>query len=307
MATLLTSARDRTVRALSAAGERVGVAITPSHFYGAVANRTELRKRKDWRRPFLPSGVHWDLGEQREWLANVMGDDVSMTTADRTALDALGRVGSGFGHVEAEVLFGFMRRHQPSRVVEIGSGYTTAIMRAAAAKNEAETSKSCSITAYDPYSRLPAEVRAEVNVQDIPLQEVAENVVELLGPGDLLFIDSSHAVKTGSELHPLYLELLPLVPAGVWIHIHDIYLPFAHHPALLAEDLWDWQETALLVALMSGSQKFSIACSLSGLAHQMPEAISAVLSSYRPRRTDSGGLFIDSDGHFPASTWLLSH
>jgi len=118
------------------------------------------------------------------------------------------------------------------------------------------------------------------------------------------FIDSSHAVKTGSEVHILYLDLIPQLASGVDIHIHDIYLPYLHHPAVLQEDLWDWQETALLAALLAGNDGVEVTCCLSALAHDDPAVLADLVDGYQPRRTDAGGLFVDAEGHFPASCWL---
>lgn len=296
--------RDRLVRALAAGGERVGLSVVPAHFYGSVAGRADLRARQDWRRPFVPHGLHWSLDDQTAWLERVVTDATRASDDDRRAIDELGRVGSGYGFVEEVVLFAFVRHFAPPRIVEIGSGRSTAIMRQASGRNRSDGASTSAITAYDPYSTLPNAVRADVDVRDIALQDATEDVVAELAAGDLLFIDSSHAVKTGSEVHRIYLDLIPRLPAGVHVHIHDIYLPYLHHPAILAEDLWDWQETALLAALLTDSSRLEISCSLSALAHDDPDRIGRCVPGYRPRRTDAGGLFVDVEGHFPASTWL---
>ncbi len=73
-----------------------------------------------------------------------------------------------------------------------------------------------------------------------------------LGAGDLLFIDSTHVVRTGSELAHIYLELIPRLQPGVVIHIHDIYLPYLYSPDIY-ESMFDWQETTLVAALLTGN------------------------------------------------------
>lgn len=296
--------RDRAAHTIGSAGEKVGLSITPAHFYGAVPKRSELRQRQDWRRPFIPGGVHWDLDDQAQWLLEIITPTTAITKKVQNELAALGRVGSGYGYVEEAVLYAYVRARAPKRIVEIGSGHTTAVMRAASAMNEAEGRGASQLTAYDPYSKLPDAIRADVTVHDIPLQDVTGEVIGDLQAGDLLFIDSSHAVKTGSEVHILYLDLIPRLAKGVEIHIHDIYLPFMHHPALLEEDLWDWQETALLAALLAGNSGLTVTCALSALAHERTEVLSELVEGYTPRRTDEGGLFVEPEGHFPASCWL---
>jgi len=290
--------RDGAVRAAANVGERVGVAVGPHHFYGPVANRRDLQATESWRRPFLPPGIDWNLEAQEAFLASVMTADSMTTAADRDALDGLGRVGSGFGFVEAEVLYAYAKSKKPKRIIEIGSGQTTSIMWRALRDTDSK------ITAIDPYSSLPDVIRADVEVRQEPLQDVTDDIVSELSAGDLLFIDSSHAVKTGSEVHLIYLDILPRLKPGVLVHIHDIYLPYVHHPAILAEDLWDWQETALLVALLANSSAFALDCALSGLAHDRPEALRRLVPGYIERPTDSGGIFIGDSGHFPASLYM---
>jgi hypothetical protein len=65
--------------------------------------------------------------------------------------------------------------------------------------------------------------------------------------GDLLFIDSSHAVKTGSEVLRIYLEIIPGLPAGVYVHVHDINLPYLYSRDALSA-YYASQETALCAA-----------------------------------------------------------
>lgn len=292
--------RDRTVKAAASVGDRVGVAVGPHHFYSPVTNRRDLKGQDSWRRTFLPPGIDWDIEGQVRFFESIMTDSARMTDADRAALNDLGRVGSGFGFVEAEFLFAYLRVQQPKRIVEIGSGETTSIMWRALRDVESE------ITAIDPYSSLPDIIRSDVTVRQEPLQVVTDDIIADLSEGDLLFIDSSHSVKTGSEVHLIYLDLLPRLKPGVRVHIHDIYMPYVHHPGLLEEDMWDWQETALLVALLANSSKFEIDCALSGLAHERPDALRRNIPGYIERPTDSGGLFTNSDGHFPASLYMHS-
>src|SRR3989337_782513 len=56
-----------------------------------------------------------------------------------------------------------------------------------------------------------------------PVQRVA--AFPPLGEGDILFIDSSHQLKPGSDVEFLLKAVLPMLPAGVRVHFHDIFLP----------------------------------------------------------------------------------
>ena len=127
-----------------------------------------------------------------------------------------------------------------------------------------------------------------------------------LRDGDLLFIDSSHAVRTGSDTLRIYTELIPNLAPGVFVHVHDITLPYLYPPDALVNP-WAWQETTLLLALLTHNPRLSVLACESALHHDRPAALAKILSDYRPR-TQQQGLDVSGNSqagtHFPASIWL---
>lgn len=286
--------------------ERSRLHVLPAHFYSSVPQRRWLRDNEElWRRPTELPGVRWRLDEQVDWLARVCTapylDEVRGFGFLRD-LDARG-IDFRYGAIEAQVLHCAMRAFAPKRVVEIGSGASTAIMSAAVSRTVAEGGQASEITTIDPYAPAALRHLPHVSVREVPAQRVPTETVTGLGAGDLLFIDSTHAVKTGSELHRIYLELLPSLPPGVLVHIHDIYLPYQYSPWVL-DDIWDWQETALLSALLVGNDRFEVLSCQSALHHARPDALAAVLPDYRPRPMTRGIDDGRGTGHFPSSIWL---
>jgi hypothetical protein len=175
----------------------------------------------------------------------------------------------------------------------------------AAAMNTAEGSTGSRIVTVDPFAPPELGVLPGVEILAQPAQSVRESVFAELGHGDLLFIDSTHVVKAGSELGRLYLDVLPGLPAGVTIQIHDIYLPYLYSPWILT-DLWDWQETLLLAALLVNNPRLEVLCSLSALHDARPEQLQAVLPDYRPLQLIDGIDAGRGEGHYPSSIWLRS-
>jgi hypothetical protein len=102
----------------------------------------------------------------------------------------------------------------------------------------------------------------------------------------------------------IYLDFLPRLQPGVLIHIHDIYLPYAYSIDVLS-NYFDWQETTLLAALLTGSRRFAIQACLSGLHYDRRTELQGILGDYQPQR-DTDGLRDGTEGHFPSSLWLLS-
>lgn len=287
--------------------ERVRAHLLPAHFYSPVADRSWLRRNESlWRRP-VEAPIDLDLDGQLNWLRKVCAEHLAEVRGF-PFLPELAQRGIDFryGPIEAQVLHCVVRSLAPRRIVEIGSGASTALMSDAVAANVRDGRPASDIVSIDPF--LAPELRdlPHVRVSPVPAQRVPAEVFAELGAGDLLFIDSSHAVKTGSELSRIYLELLPALPPGVLVHIHDIYLPYLYSPWVLS-DFWDWQETTLLTALLIHNPKLELLCAQSALHHLRPAELGAVLPDYRPRPMTGGIDDWRANGHFPSSVWLGSH
>ncbi len=284
--------------------ERVRFRVQPVHYYSEVPDRTVLqRTTEEWNRPIVPMGIDWDLDAQAEWLRTVTHGHVDEVQGLESYLALADRgFGPGYGAIESQVLHCSVRHEPPQRIIEIGSGVSTAVMTEAVRRNEAEGRGSTHITCIEPFPYEALE-RLDVELIAKPAQLVDLDVFDALGPGDLLFVDSTHTVRTGSEVPPIYLQILPRLRPGVRIHIHDIYLPYLFHPDLFGH-LWDWQETTLLAALLTSNDHLGVDACLSALFHDRLSAMQAALPDLRPQRMD-GGLVRSSDGgHFPSSIWL---
>jgi hypothetical protein len=119
-----------------------------------------------------------------------------------------------------------------------------------------------------------------------------------------LFIDSSHAVKIGSDVVHLCLNVIPRLPPGVFIHIHDICLPYVYNRDAL-ENYLGWQETALVHALLINNAGLEVLCCLSALHYDVPERLAAILKDYVPQANNEGlRPSPRAPGHFPSSLWL---
>lgn len=286
--------------------DRLGVHLLPKHFYTPIPDYTWLRaNRPYWDGPAEMTAIDWDLDEQLAWLRAVCApfkDEV----AGLESIDALSRsgVGPGFGPIDAQVLHCVMRAHAPRRVVEVGSGMSTVIMLAASDLNAREGRTATRITSVDPY---PTQVLAQFGeielirdfVQRVPAETFAE-----LAEGDLLFIDSSHAVKVGSDVVRLFLDVIPRLASGVLIHVHDISLPYIYPRAVL-QDYFAWQETTLLLALMTGNPRLQPLASMSALHYDRMAELREILPDYRPQRNDAGMRAGDGvHAHFPDSFWI---
>jgi predicted O-methyltransferase YrrM len=125
-----------------------------------------------------------------------------------------------FPRLDAAVAYAMVRAAVPARIVEVGSGHSTRFMARAVADGALATS----ITAIDPAPRASIDA-LPITLHRVPLHEADPAVFGVLEAGDLLFIDSSHILMPGSDVDDLLNRVLPSLPSGVLVHIHDILLP----------------------------------------------------------------------------------
>jgi hypothetical protein len=209
----------------------------------------------------------------------------------------------GYGPVEADFLFCFISTKRPQKIVQVGSGVSTAVILLAAK----EAGYQPQIVCVDPFPTGYLTRAAEHKLIELipkPAQEVDLNVLTGLGAGDLLFVDSTHATRPGSEVNRIVLEVLPRLPSGSFVHFHDIYFPYDYQSTLLTT-LFFGGESTLLHAFLIDNRRYSIAASLSMLHHACPQQMQLLLPNYRPAVMHYGlhtaGV---NSGHFPSATYL---
>jgi hypothetical protein len=286
--------------------DKLGLHVLPKHYYTPVPDYSWLRTHKEaWTGRASLAGVHWDLDQQLEWLEGICKPYYREMAGLGFYKEAAARkLGPGFGPIESQVVHCFVRAQAPPRIIEIGSGISTACLLRASEMNLQEGRAGSQIFAIEPYPKkalrdLGKTTHLEQLCQTVPLSVFAQ-----LKAGDLLFIDSSHAVKVGSDVIRIYLDIIPSLPPGVFIHIHDIYLPYLYPRSMLSYP-FAWQETALLLALLKNNQHMSVLACLSALHYDRTDKLVALLSDYQPQ-SNSEGLCVSfpAVGHFPNSLWL---
>ena len=90
-------------------------------------------------------------------------------------------------------------------------------------------------------------------MQSVPMERFLE-----LEAGDIFFIDSSHVLKTGSDVHFEYLHILPELKPGVIIHVHDIYYPFEYPRRWTLQHNRSWNELYLVDMMLSHGDRYEV-------------------------------------------------
>lgn len=164
-----------------------------------------------------------------------------------------------YGAYDAIMLYGMLRQIQPRRIIEVGSGYSSAAMLDL---NEHRFGGRVELTFIDPdMARLRPLLREDdkgkVNLIERRVQEVPLDVFGRLEAGDVLFIDSSHVSKIGSDVNHLFFSVLPALPVGAWVHIHDV-AGNLEYPREWLEEGRAWNEQYLLRAFLMYNRAFQV-------------------------------------------------
>ncbi len=285
---------------------RCGFHLIPDHYYASLPNILDLeRTRESWAgRSELP-GISIDVDEQVESLTAVCLPYKAEYLSNAIFKEAVSRLGSGYGYIEAQVLHAVIRSYKPRRIIEVGSGVSTYCMAAASRLNSAEGGSPCHIMSIEPFpsdglKALSGIILKQVQVQSVPVEAFTE-----LEQNDLLFIDSSHAVRPGGDVNYLVLEILPRLRPGVVVHFHDICFPYDYQRDLLHTCLFS-SETSLLRAFLISNDRVKILFSLSLLHYDRAAVLKTLFPGYDPQPS-TDGLRSDASGpdqHFPSSIYL---
>jgi len=146
--------------------------------------------------------------------------------------------------VDMAILYGIIRETRPARYIEIASGMSTRVAHAAKTDGQLATE----IISIDPWPRLEVEKLCDRAIR-ARLEDHTAQLLTLVQPGDVVFLDGSHRTFPGSDVTVFFLDVLPTLPPGCILHIHDIYLP-DDYPADLLPRLWS--EQYMLAAWLLG-------------------------------------------------------
>lgn len=236
----------------------------PGHFYSPIPCQTEIKI--DAERIFdLPvdhqiPGV--DLGEERQYALLLKLLEYYPELLPGWLREGQARYcydNEYYAYADGMVLFFLLRHLRPRRLIEVGSGYSSAMLLDT---NDAFFNGEIECGFIEPYperlkSLISAADAGRATLYDKRVQQVPVSVFGALQANDILLIDSSHVSKTGSDVNYLLFEILPRLNSGVWIHFHDIFYPF-EYPRYWVESGVSWNEAYLLRAFLQNNTEFEV-------------------------------------------------
>jgi len=304
-----TSVMLRSFRAL----QRVGINVTPNHFYWPIPDVSELESR-EW--PANDSALTFDFHfeKQLHLMRKVSAAYRNEWNFPEKASEEFGgyHYNNGFFEtVDAEMAYSLVREYKPARIIEIGSGFSTRVLAAGLQANQLDGLGGELITIDPMPERLPINgFSNRVTVIPHKVQDVDLELFQCLGKNDILFIDSSHVVATGSDVVREYLEILPSLPSGVLVHVHDIFLPSDYPRNMVVKNLCFWSEQYMLQAFLTFNSSFEVIWGSSAMQAFYPEALEAAFphwkDSYEMLPSGSRRWVPSADGQhvWPSSFWM---
>jgi len=239
--------------------ESQGIHLTPNHFYSPIPDTASLKAHPLHHQPELP-GFDWQVEKQLDLLQKFQKFSAEYITFPAEASPEIPPYAFHFNngmydYLDALVLYCMVRYLQPRLILEVGSGYSTRISAQAAIHNGGTE-----VIAIEPYpdSVLQAGFPGLTSLIDKKIEDIDLSMFKRLGENDILFIDTSHVIKTGGDVNYLYLEVLPRLHKGVVVHIHDIFMPEDYPLWWITDRTLFWNEQYLLQAFLTNNSEFQV-------------------------------------------------
>jgi predicted O-methyltransferase YrrM len=267
------------------------------HFYSPVVDPAELALRSDELWPAgIPECPGVDFNDAqiqtvlREWFPRFMPDFdyPEQPGADESKFFIQN---SQFSWLDCRTLFVLLRQLKPKRLIEIGSGFSSLL---SADVNQRFFTGAMEFTCVEPFPRpfLVAGVPGITRLEVRKAQQLEPEWFDQLQPGDILFIDSSHVCKTGSDVNHLYLKVLPRLRPGVIVHIHDIFLPGEYLKSWVLDENRSWNEQYLVQVMLQHSQRYRVLFANYYAFLRYPELVVHALATGKGHGYGGGSLWL---------------
>lgn len=268
----------------------------PGHFYSVIPNITKDYNKNETtflNLDFNETSHKIILDEISEYLTK-FDEEFGKTNVVERANDFKYTLLNGhFEWMDARLLYYFLQKNKPKKIIEIGSGNSTLLTL----NTKQIFNLDLDIICIEPY---PSEIliklhnTGKITLINNCLQNVDLNIFTKLTENDILFIDSSHVGKLDSDVMFYFTKIFPLLNKNVLVHIHDIFFPYDYPLEWLKEGRF-WNEQYFLYTFLQYNTKFSIKFCNSYSLYKYPNELELIQKNcfektYNPNiKTFSGG------------------
>lgn len=277
----------------------IGYTLITDHFYQPIPNRQEIMTYAGKERPL--SSIEWHIDRQTETVKYLL-EKYGLELNNEEIFSAFGYSEGSSALIggDAEVLYAMVREKRPARIIEIGSGGSTKIIAAALKMNFIENSQKSQLISIEPYPKDFLKDFANVSKDFLEfslltqkVEAVDLSVFESLQTNDILFVDSSHVFKSGSDVEFEFLQVYPRLKTGVLVHIHDIFFPYDYPIEWNLKESRYWNEQYFLESFLQFNKKFKILASLSMVSYHDNSVFLDNINAYNEVR-------------LPGSFWMVA-
>lgn len=246
----------------------LGIHVTYPHFYSPLPTLKDIDPNH-FTKLFACKGVDFNFDVQNELLTEFLN----------VSAEYVPQKNQGLSLVDAFVLYAQIRRKKPNVMIEIGSGESTRIALKALNKN-LEEGHDFRFRAIEPY---PPKYLESINDPrfELIISKVQDVEVSKFSDADILFIDSSHVSKLGSDVNYEILEIVPTLKQGCLVHWHDIFFPKEYPKEWMETGQQFWNESYMLHAFLSFNDSFKIRWSSKYLQTYKDELLKEKFSYYQ--------------------------
>jgi predicted O-methyltransferase YrrM len=262
-----------------------GYHIRPIHYYEPIPDFNAITTEQlERRREFHAIDCCWE--QQLQLLRELSSYGHELQQLSNTDLD--NEYFSGF---DGAVYYSLIRHLKPKRIIEIGGGYSTRIAHKALTSN----ADGGTLTCIEPNPDRLNGHAPKIELIQKRVEQIDVDFFSQLEANDILFIDSSHTVKFGSDVCYEFLDVLPVLQPGVWVHVHDIFFPHDYPAEWILKRRLALNEQYLLEAFLSFNREFQVALAnhwltldYTGAVNQLwnGKTVSSSFWFYKRRETD---------------------
>jgi hypothetical protein len=280
-------------KSLDSVADAIPLIFPIGHFYSPIADPKDIAERSDsiWKKKDSLLGIDMNLAFQLNLLNELRPHNTSIDYPLKQPESATEYFyeNDQYPILDAEFLHTALCHFKPKNVIEVGSGYSSLIT---ASVNLKLFNKKINFTCIEPFPR-------QFLIDGVPginqlVREKVENVpfdfFDVLNENDILFIDSSHVSKIGSDVNYLFFEILPRLKPGVIVHIHDIFLP-DEYPKTWVKQGRNWNEQYLVQAFLQFNTSWQIIWAANYMGTRFTSEVQAVFPQY-PSIGGGGSLWI---------------
>lgn len=278
----------------------LGLYIMPIHYYYPIPNLDKIKVDPHWGvEPNQIPGI--DLNEDYqlrllkvEFPKYVNEYDFPLEKRDVENPHLFYFNNHIFANTDAEVYYCMIRYFKPSIVIEVGGGRSTQISCEASKRNLEVDKIKTDIFVIDPYPNIKILMpltKDSITLIESKVEEMDSDFFQRLHENDILFIDSSHVIRSGGDVNYLFLEILPILNRGVLVHIHDIRLPYEVAKSDILNGTF-FTEQYLLQAFLIGNKDYEIIWAANFMSKRYPSHVANVFRSSSGGKYSAGSFWI---------------